>query len=205
MIGLDNSQAGMNYTLLRNGISTGVLLPGTGSALIFGMFSTPGQYSVQGENPVGNCIAMMRDTINVIMNPMPVTDFTTNNACATDTTYFTLTGNYLPRTSSWHWTFGDGTFATYNAPFSPSHVYPTYGIYTVTLSVEDTNGCQYTVTHPVEVMPHPTAFFSINTPNCLGDITQFTDLSNNPQGKGYIQQWIWDFGDGSPKVFVAID
>jgi PKD repeat protein len=167
---------------------------------IFGMFSTvPGQYSVQGENPVGNCIAMMRDTINVIMNPTPVTDFTTNNACATDTTYFTLTGNFLPRTSSWHWTFGDGTFATYNAPFSPSHVYPTYGIYTVTLSVEDTNGCQYTVTHPVEVMPHPTAFFSINTPNCLGDITQFTDLSNNPQGQGYIQQWIWDFGDGSPK------
>ena len=78
-------------------------------------------------------------------------------------------------------------------------LYPTYGIYTVTLSVEDTNGCQYTVTHPVEVMPHPTAFFSINTPNCLGDITQFTDLSTNPPGQGYLKQWIWNFGDGSPK------
>ncbi len=188
----------MNYTLMRNGLSSGITLPGTGSALVFGLFTTPGQYSVQGVNPVANCIAMMRDTINVVMNPTPVTDFTTNNACDSDTTYFTLSGNFLPRTSSWHWTFGDGTFAIYNAPYSPSHVYPTYGIYTVILSVVDTNGCQYTVTHPVEVLPHPTAFFSTSTPNCLGNLTQFTDLSTNPAGQGYLNRWIWTFGDGSP-------
>jgi PKD repeat protein len=198
LIGLNNSQPGMNYSLFRNGLPAGVTLLGTGFPLVFGLFTTPGQYSVQGQNPSGNCLLMMRDTINVVMNPTPVTDFTTNSACSNDTTYFTISGNYIQKISSWHWTFGDGTFAIYNAPFSPSHVYPTYGIYTVVLSVVDTNGCQYTVTHPVEVLPHPTAFFSTSTPNCLGNLTQLTDLSTNPAGQGYLNQWIWTFGDGSP-------
>ncbi len=201
-IGINGSQTGMNYNLLRNGLTTGVTLAGNGAPLNFGLFTIPGQYSVQGVNPLGNCIAMMRDTINVIMNPIPVVDFTATNACAGDTTYFTLTGSYLMATSSWFWTFGDGTFATYNAPFSPKHVYPTFGTYNVTLSVVDTNGCQYTVTHPVEVRPHPTAFFSFTTPNCLDGITQFTDLSSNPAGQGYLQQWIWTFGDGTPAVTI---
>jgi PKD repeat protein len=201
-IGLNNSQLGMNYDLLHNGLDIGLNLPGTGSALVFGLFTTPGQYSVRGTNPLGNCVEMMKDTINVVMNPVPVTDFTTNIPCSNDTTFFTLTGNYLPRTSSWHWDFGDGSFAIYNAPYSPSHLYPTYGNYIVTLSVVDTNGCQYIVTHPVEVKPHPAAFFSFGTPNCLDGFTQFTDLSSNPAGQGYLNQWIWDFGDGTPKDTV---
>jgi PKD repeat protein len=198
LIGLNNSQLGMNYALLRNGLTVGPPIPGSGFPLSFGLFTTPGQYSVQGQNPSGNCLLMMRDTVNVIMNPTPVTDFTTNNACSNDSTYFTISGNSIQKISTWLWTFGDGTFASFNAPFSPSHVYPTYGTYTVTLSVVDTNGCQYTVTHPVEVLPHPTAFFSTTTPNCLNDFTEFTDLSTNPPGQGYLQQWIWTFGDGSP-------
>ena len=197
-IGLNNSQLGMNYTLMRNGLSSGITLPGTGSALIFGLFATPGQYSVQGVNPIANCLMMMNDTITVIMNPIPVTDFSTNLPCTSDTTYFTLSGEYLPRSSTWFWDFGDGTYATYSAPYSPSHVYPTYSTYTVTLSVVDTNGCHYTVTHPVEVLPHPNAFFSTNTPNCLDGTTHFTDLSGNPPGQGYLEQWIWTFGDGTP-------
>ncbi|MBV5347270.1 PKD domain-containing protein, partial [bacterium] len=136
-IGLNNSQIGMNYTLLRNGLSTGTTLAGTGSALVFGLFTTPGQYAIQGENPVGSCFAMMNDTINVIMNPTPVTDFSTNNACYGDTTFFTLSGGFLPRISSWHWDYGDGTFEDFSAPFNPTHAYPTYGIYPVVLSLVD--------------------------------------------------------------------
>ncbi len=54
----------------------------------------------------------------------------------------------------------------------------------------------------MEVRPHPTAFFSFTTPNCLDGITQFTDLSSNPAGQGYLQQWIWTFGDGTPAVTI---
>ncbi|MFZ4546469.1 MAG: SBBP repeat-containing protein, partial [Bacteroidales bacterium] len=115
LLGLNNSQTGMNYTLLHNGLSTGDTLAGTGSPLVFGYYASPGQYSVRGQNPSGNCIAMMNDTINIIMNPTPVTDFATNNSCYSDTTFFTLSGDYLQMTSTWNWDFGDGTYATYSA------------------------------------------------------------------------------------------
>ncbi|MBK7175374.1 MAG: PKD domain-containing protein [Bacteroidales bacterium] len=197
-IGLSGSQVGMTYELLLNGLPEGSLLPGTGNPLSFGIKSTPGQYAVRGTNPVGNCDLMMQDTVNVIMNPTPVTDFTTLPVCNTDTTFFTVSGAFINKISNWHWDFGDGTFATFNAPINPWHIYPTYGIFQVTLNVEDTNNCTYSISHPVEVRPHPTAFFSYNTPNCLGDATQFTELSINPAGQGYINQWIWNYGDGSP-------
>ncbi len=98
---LSGSQTGNLYDVLLNNLNTGVTLAGTGSALNFGPFSTPGHYSVQAWDAGRICTAMMRDTINVIMNPTPVTDFTTNTACAGDTTYFTLTGSYIQQTSSW--------------------------------------------------------------------------------------------------------
>ncbi|NVO21480.1 MAG: PKD domain-containing protein, partial [Bacteroidetes bacterium] len=198
LIGLSGSETGMNYELLFNGNPEGTNLAGTGNPLNFGIKSNPGQYSVRGINPVGNCIAMMNDTVTVIMNPTPVTDFTTNSACFGDTTIFTVSGAYINAISNWHWDFGDGTFATFNAPTNTYHLYPTYGMYTVTLVVEDTNNCTYTISHPVEVRPHPTAFFSYTTPNCLGNDTHFTELSTNPAGQGYITQWVWNFGDGSP-------
>ena len=82
IIGLNNSQTGMNYSLFRNGISLGTSIPGNGFPISFGLYTIPGQYSIQAQNPVGNCLLMMRDTINVIMNPIPVTDFATNIACS---------------------------------------------------------------------------------------------------------------------------
>jgi len=205
-IGLDNSEVGMTYELLHNNapvIPGGLILPGTGSPLNFGVYTAIGQYSVLGTNPVANCQAMMNDTITVVMNPIPVVDFTTNTACSGDTTYFTITstGGFINGISTWHWDFGDGTFANPSFPVNPvKHVYPTHSTYPVTLSVTDTNNCHYTVPHPVVVVPHPLAFFSFDTPNCLGSITHFTDLSQPTQG--YLDQWIWDFGDGSAPVTI---
>ncbi|MBK7174326.1 MAG: PKD domain-containing protein [Bacteroidales bacterium] len=197
-IGLSGSQSGMNYELLLNGALEGTNRAGTGAPLSFGIKNVPGQYSIRGINPVGNCEQIMNDTVTVIMNPIPVTDFEANTVCNSDTTFFTVSGNYVDKISNWHWDFGDGTFATFNAPTNPYHIYPTYGTYQVILSVEDTNNCTYSISHPVEVRPHPNAFFSYNTPNCLGDPSFFTDLSNNPVGQGYISQWVWSYGDGTP-------
>ncbi|MBK7029366.1 MAG: PKD domain-containing protein [Bacteroidales bacterium] len=164
------------------------------------MFNTPGQYSVMGTNPSGNCSRSMSDTVIVIMSPTPVTDFTANLPCFGDTTFFSISGNYINKISQWLWDFGDGTYASFNTPNEPSHVYPSHGTYQVTLSVIDTNGCSYSITHPVEVRPGPNAFFSYLTPNCEGGKTWFTDLSTIAPGvgQGFVNRWIWDFGDGSP-------
>ncbi len=195
-IGLSDSQANMVYQLLMNGLPSGVPVSGTGNALDFGLFTTPGQFTVQGINPVGNCAAMMNGVVNVIMNPIPVTDFTTNTACLGDSTFFIVTGAYINQISYWHWQFGDGTFATYNAPHPPVHLYPVAGNYTVILSVTDTNGCSYQVSHVITVNPLPQSFFSHSTPACDSSAIHFTDLSVTAMP--YIHRWIWDFGDGSP-------
>ena len=205
-LGLDNSETGMTYELLYNNLplpapAGPLVLPGTGFPLDYGWFTTVGQYSVLATNPAASCTAMMNDTINVVMNPIPVVDFTTNNACSGDTTFFTITstGGFINGISTWQWDFGDGTLLTFNAPVNPvKHIYANTTTYQAILSVTDTNGCHYRVTHPVVVLPHPTSFFSFTNPNCFGVTTQFTDLCQNPPGQGYLTQWIWDFGDGSP-------
>jgi PKD repeat protein len=192
----------MTYELFYNSFSMGITLAGTGSALSFGMFTMPGQYSVEGTNPGGPCTRWMQDTAEVVINPIPVTDFEATTPCSGDTTWFTVTGAYINATSLWSWNFGDGSLPFTNAPVNPvAHLYETYGTYTVTLHVTDTNGCQYTVSHEVTVRQHPVSFFSISTPDCLDTPTQFTDLSTNP-GEGYLQRWIWDYGDGTPKDTV---
>jgi PKD repeat protein len=144
--------------------------------------------------------ANMSGVAVILVNPAPVIDFIDNGACAEDTTYFTVSGDYILATSYWHWTFGDGTFWTCNSPGCgpAAHVFPAPGTYLVTLFVQDTNGCTYTVSHEVNVRPHPVAFFSFSTPDCLDAPVYFTDLCTNPQGEGYLQEWEWDFGDGSP-------
>lgn len=195
-LGLSDSEIGMTYQLLFNGNPDGAPVNGTGNAIDFGLRTATGQYTVRGTNPIGNCDAMMTGLVNVVMNPTPVIDFTTTTACFGDSTYFTVTGQYINRISTWHWDFGDGAYANYNAPHDPVHNYPDPGTYTVHLAVTDTNGCQYEVTHAVVVNPLPAAFFSYVPPPCDGSAIQFTDLSAPVMP--YIHQWVWDYGDGSP-------
>ncbi|NVO21052.1 MAG: PKD domain-containing protein, partial [Bacteroidetes bacterium] len=202
-IGLNGSEAGMNYQLYHNGVLLGSYIPGTGYPLHFGVFRDPGQYTILGINPIGNCIMPMTDTVIVIMSPTPVTDFVSSTICEGDSTRFSVSGNYINKTSYWLWDFGDGTYATYNTPNEPSHIFPTHGTFIVTLTVEDTNNCRYTISHPVIVRPNPVAFFSYSTPNCIGSITQFIDLSTIPDNQGFIQQWVWNFGDGSPNDTIV--
>jgi PKD repeat protein len=130
----------------------------------------------------------------VSIYPHPVVGLTANTACFGDTTFFNLYGNNMPSINYFFWDYGDGTYANINNPYPMYHIYPTYGTYMVTLSVVDTNGCEFTVSYPVEVRPKPTAFFAYDTPACISDSVNFIDLSTT--ASGLIVRWTWDFGDG---------
>ena len=94
------------------------------------------------------------------------------------------------------WNFGDGTFGYGH---NPIHYYPSSTTYNVTLSVTDTMGCSNSVTHQLFVPTAPHAFFSSDSPVCLGQPVCLTDLSTVPSPPfEYISEWIWNFGDGSP-------
>lgn len=135
----------------------------------------------------GGCVSTAIDTI--VINPLPIADFTTANTCQIQPSNFTdiSTGPAV----TWNWDFGDaGTDNVQN----PSHVYSTFGNYNVTLIITDANGCGDTVINPVTVYGQPTASFTNNIV-CWGNTTTFNNTSSTPDGT--IISTAWDFGDGA--------
>ncbi len=141
------------------------------------------------------------DTIPIVINKLPVADFTATTTCAGSSTQFTdnSTANAAAITS-YSWTFGDGGTSTLQ---SPLHTYATYGIYNVTLNIINLNGCMSTVTKQVTVHPNPVAQFTFSPSGCIGNPVTFTDMSFIPAGfSGYVNKWVWDFGDGSARQTI---
>ncbi|MBK7215000.1 MAG: PKD domain-containing protein [Bacteroidales bacterium] len=136
-------------------------------------------------------------TIQVTVNPKPGVDFTTQNNCQNNAVLF------LPNTAimsvgaiaSWSWAFGDGGTSPLQ---SPTHTYTTFGPFSVTLTVQDTSGCENSITKIITIIPQPIANFTSSSPACKESAIQFTSLSTAPVG--YIVRWTWQFGDGNTQT-----
>ncbi len=96
-----------------------------------------------------------------------------SNVCIGDSAYFQFTdtcfgdANTTANLALWNWDFGDGTTST---DLNPAHAYTTFGPKTVSLIVEDVNGCRDTVTEQILIhpSPHPLAAPQ-DTAICPGD------------------------------------
>lgn len=138
------------------------------------------------------------DTISrkVIISAKPDVDFSFNNGCASDTVYYNSSAFVNKNeVSSWRWNFGDNATST---EADPSHIYAKPGIYMVTLSITNQNGCTNVKTHKVQVSTAPIAMFTYNTTSCSGTAVLFTDASSAQIGK--INAWTWNFDDGTTVV-----
>ena len=71
-IGLNGSDPGVSYLLYIGGTFSS-LLPGTGSALNFGLMTIPGSYTILANNISTNCSAYMTGSPSVNINPVPAT------------------------------------------------------------------------------------------------------------------------------------
>ena len=69
-VGLDNSETGITYTLLRNGVPQLPTVTGTGSAISFGN-QTAGVYTITGTNAGGS--TTMTGSATITENPLPAT------------------------------------------------------------------------------------------------------------------------------------
>lgn len=132
-----------------------------------------------------------RDTVcqNVIINPIPVANFTLGNVCAGYPVTINNTSTPPGGISGWQWNFGNGqTSGNQN----PAVSYGNSGTYTISLIAGDTLGCADTAIQQVTIYPSPIAAFTFagNTA-CTGGQVSFSNTSS-----GNIVSWNWNFGNG---------
>jgi PKD repeat protein len=104
---------------------------------------------------------------------------------------------------SYTWDFGDGNITTTSNPII-THAYETYGTFTVTLNVTDSEGKWDTTSQQITVTKTPVADFWW-TPYYpqRGETVTFDASASTPDG-GTIISYAWNFGDGTP-VIVETD
>ncbi|RFC55094.1 PKD domain-containing protein [Brumimicrobium aurantiacum] len=148
-----------------------------------------GVYTYTIEN--GNCVAT--STVSVTLNNAPNAQFSSNKStiCANEEVQFS-SGNI--NSVNCFWDFGDGNTST--SCNNTSNLYSTEGIYDVSLTVTDLNGCisSHTESNMIEVLPTPKAKFTTETKSIpVGEVT--VDFINQSENANTYQ---WNFGDESP-------
>jgi len=101
---------------------------------------------------------------------------------------------------SYEWDFGDGSPRVVEADPISTHAYNTFGTYSVTLNVTDSEGKWDTETKFVTVEGLPMAdFFWTPADPLVGQTVNFDGSLSTPDG-GVLVSWEWNFGDGTPLV-----
>lgn len=96
----------------------------------------------------------------------------------------------------YHWDFGDGTTAE---GVNPTKIYKNGGVYQIKLTVEDDSGlpCNRSVdTKVIRVIESPVAFAGEDMQVCTNTSVKF-DGSRSRDFDGVVNNYFWDFGDGS--------
>ena len=123
----------------------------------------------------------------------PVANFTMTPSSGTAPLTVTFADTSTGSPTSWAWTFGDGQTSTAQNP--PSHVYPSGGTYTITLTATNAGGSntatkQITITSALPAPP--VAAFTVNPTSGAAPLSAtVADTST-----GSPTSWLWNFGDG---------
>lgn len=152
------SCSGANGFIWNNGATTQAIN-------IFPSFSTV--YSVTGTD-VNGCTAS--DSVWVIVNPVPMADFSYNNAClGTGSNYSDMSTLSSGSIVAWSWNFGDGNFSTVT---NPQHIYNSAGAFPVSLSVVSDLGCSDTIIKTANVYSLPPVNAGPDVTICPGNSVQ---------------------------------
>lgn len=96
-----------------------------------------------------------KDSAQLIVDPLPVIQFTADSVCYGNATHFTNTSSVAAGSiNAWSWNFGDNTASTLK---NPSHVMAQTGTTSVQLSATTDRGCIDSLSKPVRVwtLPEP--------------------------------------------------
>ena len=146
-------------------------------------------------------------TVSVTLNQKPSASFSVNNSSG----IAPLTVNFDASASvdsdgsidSYSWDFDDGGTDT---GITPSYIFNTPGVYTVSLTVTDNEGESDTTTTNISVSAIgsqlPTAVFSATPLSGTVPLTVDFDASSSSDPDGNITAYSWGFGDGNSETGV---
>lgn len=167
----------------------------------FHVFSQTGAYIIRLDMvDMFGCEATVFREVRV--NELPFPDFSYSVATCDSVFFFedrTPIGS--AEISCWTWDFGDGSpvmtvFAKSGGDVH--HTYSEYGVYQVTLSVENIHGC-------IDTAKQNVVYDDCMVPGFAADdqVCQYADLIIDVSGSvGPVQQWYFDFGDGRDTAYT---
>ena len=129
-------------------------------------------------------------TQNVVVSPLPATDFTFTNVCENKVMTFTNNTVLGGATLTYAWTFGNGNTSTLA---DPTNTYPVKGTYDVTLNATANGLCSNSLTKSVTVYENPVANFAFTN---ICDGTAMSFVNNSYLSTGNLS-YAWDFNDAA--------
>lgn len=158
-------------------------------------YTSPGTYEVALTAVYSSsCQGTETKTAYITVGEIPFVDFTADQTAGCETPFpVQFTNNSVgsgPLT--YLWTFGDAETSQDEDPF---HEYATNGVYNVSLTATNTDGCSSTVTEQgyINVALTQADFLPDVFGFCQPLEVNFTDTSTSATN---IVSWEWDFGDG---------
>jgi large repetitive protein len=126
-------------------------------------------YTVQLTNTRGTLSCNATQTVYVLVNPGPEADFNFDiNTCGGGVQFFDLSSDDI---TSRHWIINsETTFSIQN----PYHFYNQGGIYTVTLTVNNSYGCSNTISNTFSISTPPPVSISPSLTICKGKSAQLS-------------------------------
>lgn len=177
-VNLSGSQVNVNYTLYRNSITTGELIPGTGSSIAFASTATNGNYTAIATNLWG-CTAVMNGSTQVIQQPIPQRFNLSGGGafCPGDAAAgFLLSGTAI-KTDYLLYLNGNELAGSYSGTGLPLNITPpsVSGIYTV-LAQQTQSECaaQMNGSANLLIYPSPEIIISGSDQSCKGDTIVLT-------------------------------
>lgn len=160
-------------------------------------YMRPGVYSVTltATNASGSNSKTITNYITVHANPKPSFTVSPSEGCTPVAATFVNTSTTSAAITKLEWNFGDGTVQGTTAT-NTAHTYTIPGSYGVSLVMADANGCTATFTQPAAVVVHalPVPTFTV-TPAEVCTVPALVAFKSTTQGR--IEDYTWDFGDGS--------
>jgi len=153
-------------------------------------WNNAGSYSLSLTVTENGCTSP-QTTVSVEVLPLPTVIISADklNGCKPLTIQFNDSIN--TNAISYNWNFGDGTPAS-NIQ-NPLHTFNAAGLFTVTLTVTDANGCINVNTLGIQAYALPVADFTY-TPSVA---TAGLPVSFTSNAVGNISIWTWNFGDAT--------